>query len=111
MTTLNSTRRTYGSLLNDSIIYSPLLLLAGLLVLSSPSTSGSPRLSMIGPLAAIGVIAVTLFYAARLKTGRAALTRRLQESDELSRMVSEVTSSDTFADSVRTALQSMSRQF
>jgi len=113
MTTLRSHRRTYGPILNDGIAYFPLLLLIGLIIFCSPSsTSGYPAcVNLLGPLTAIGVVGATMLYALRLKESRAALTRRLQESDELNQLVLAITSAEKFEGSIADVLRSLSRKW
>ena len=113
MTTLRSYRRNYASALNGTIVYAPLLLFVGLLIMSlpAPSAAYSPGANIAGLVVAVGAAGASLFYASRLNAGRAALTRRLQESDELNRMVTAVTSADTFAESIAIVLRAFGGQF
>jgi diguanylate cyclase (GGDEF)-like protein len=113
MTTLRSTRRNYASALNGTVVYAPLLLFFGMLIMSlpAPSAQSTPGINLTGFVIALGAAGASLVYASRLSAGRAALTRRLQESDELNRMVTAVTSADTFAESVAIVLRAFGAQF
>jgi len=58
-------------------------------------------------IAAVGMAA----YIARLHTGRAALTRMLQEADELQRVSTRITSSDTVQGAVGCVLDALRQQY
>ena len=63
-------------------------------------------------LAIITLVAMSMaVYIARLRTGRATLTRRLQEADELQRVSTRVTSSDTLQSAVGCVLDALRQQY